>query len=220
MRQRPPVSSGDRAIAPVLAVAIMVVATAGFSVVAYVGMKGLATQNDAGPYAAPKTTFDGDYEVQHLEGEAIPLDDSFLLVTIDGATSRVAMSRFAGATSDGRFWRSGETLCVVGDDPSCFRSSGDRVAVTLVSREALVFTTPELERRTAGAGAPPPPPAPQADLVVLDVVWSPLTPSAGASVTFTVTVKNQGTAAAGPFDVAFLLDGATSLGTKPVADLA
>src|SRR5260370_36838682 len=40
-------------------------------------------------------------------------------------------------------------------------------------------------------------PVQSSDLVASQVAWTPSTPSAGNTVTFTVTVKNQGTIASG-----------------------
>lgn len=60
-------------------------------------------------------------------------------------------------------------------------------------------------RVTVNQTAPPPEP----DLVVVDIVWSPVYPQAGDSVTFTGTVKNQGNESAGNFTVRFVLDNAT-----------
>ncbi|RLE28770.1 hypothetical protein DRJ54_05925 [Candidatus Acetothermia bacterium] len=45
--------------------------------------------------------------------------------------------------------------------------------------------------------------APQPDLVIQDISYSPSSPSVGSTVTFQVTVRNQGTAAAGAFAVSF-----------------
>ncbi|MBC7170222.1 PKD domain-containing protein [Candidatus Bipolaricaulota bacterium] len=41
----------------------------------------------------------------------------------------------------------------------------------------------------------------QADLVVTNIVWTPTNPTVGSTVSFTVTVRNQGTASAGSFVV-------------------
>jgi hypothetical protein len=45
------------------------------------------------------------------------------------------------------------------------------------------------------------------DLIIQDVVWSPTNPSSGQDVTFTVTVKNQGTGACGGSYTGFYIDG-------------
>lgn len=49
----------------------------------------------------------------------------------------------------------------------------------------------------------------RADLVVLDVVWTPESPLAGQNVTFKAQVKNAGPGNAGKFHVRFVLDGET-----------
>jgi uncharacterized repeat protein (TIGR01451 family) len=45
------------------------------------------------------------------------------------------------------------------------------------------------------------------DLIIQDIVWSPTNPSAGQAVTFTVTVKNQGTGACGMSFTQLYVDG-------------
>ena len=47
---------------------------------------------------------------------------------------------------------------------------------------------------------------PQPDLVVQDIALSPANPSIGDAVTITVTIKNQGTAAAGSSRIAYYID--------------
>ena len=48
---------------------------------------------------------------------------------------------------------------------------------------------------------------PRPDLIIQDITWLPLNPSAGDTVTFTVTVKNQGNSGASPFWVYYYIDG-------------
>jgi len=48
---------------------------------------------------------------------------------------------------------------------------------------------------------------PKPDLIIQDITWLPRNPSAGETVTFTVTVKNQGSASASPFWVYYYIDG-------------
>ncbi|MFA5316446.1 MAG: CARDB domain-containing protein [Dehalococcoidales bacterium] len=48
---------------------------------------------------------------------------------------------------------------------------------------------------------------PKPDLVIRNLVWSPLKPCAGQAVTFTVTLANQGTASAPPSWIRFTVDG-------------
>ena len=48
---------------------------------------------------------------------------------------------------------------------------------------------------------------PTLDLVIHDIAWSPTNPSAGETVTFTVTIKNQGSGDAGPSTVEYYMDG-------------
>jgi len=48
---------------------------------------------------------------------------------------------------------------------------------------------------------------PTLDLVIHDIAWSPTNPSAGETVTFTVTIKNQGSGDAGPSTVEYYVDG-------------
>jgi subtilase family serine protease len=48
---------------------------------------------------------------------------------------------------------------------------------------------------------------PTSDLVIQDIAWSPTNPSAGETVTFTVTIKNQGSGDAGPSTIEYYVDG-------------
>jgi len=48
---------------------------------------------------------------------------------------------------------------------------------------------------------------PKLDLIIQDIAWSPPNPSAGETVTFTVTIKNQGSGDAGPSTVEYYVDG-------------
>jgi hypothetical protein len=48
---------------------------------------------------------------------------------------------------------------------------------------------------------------PTLDLAIQDIAWSPPNPSAGETVTFTVTIKNQGSGDAGPSTVKYYVDG-------------
>ncbi|MFC1976932.1 CARDB domain-containing protein [Chloroflexota bacterium] len=50
-------------------------------------------------------------------------------------------------------------------------------------------------------------PPPEPDLIVQDISWSPTNPTAEDSITFTVTIKNQGEASAGYSTVKYYLDG-------------
>lgn len=84
--------------------------------------------------------------------------------------------------------------------------------VTSTSYTAKVYNDAGslLETITKTAG-PTPTPAPTPDLVVTDITWSPASPATGNAVTFSATVKNQGTAATAGgtiLGVAFQMDGA------------
>jgi subtilase family serine protease len=60
---------------------------------------------------------------------------------------------------------------------------------------------------------------PASDLIIQDITWSPPTPSAGETVTFTVTIKNQGVANAGSSRVGYYIDG-SYLTNDPVSSIA
>jgi len=56
------------------------------------------------------------------------------------------------------------------------------------------------------------------DLIIQDITWSPASPSVGNSVTFTFTIKNQGSMKAGYSYVAYYVDG-SSRGYHDVPDI-
>jgi subtilase family serine protease len=56
------------------------------------------------------------------------------------------------------------------------------------------------------------------DLLISDISWSPSSPKEGYTVTFTVTIKNQGTVNAGSFKVAYYIDD-SKIGEWPIASL-
>jgi subtilase family serine protease len=66
----------------------------------------------------------------------------------------------------------------------------------------------------AGAFAPPPhrtaAAEPLADLVVTNIAWSPHEPAQGETITFTVTVRNQGDAPADASQLECFIDGASA----------
>jgi hypothetical protein len=49
-------------------------------------------------------------------------------------------------------------------------------------------------------------PKPKPDLIISDIYWKPETPANGATVTFTVTIKNNGTVNAGSFKTAYYVN--------------
>ncbi|MFC1869649.1 CARDB domain-containing protein [Chloroflexota bacterium] len=50
-------------------------------------------------------------------------------------------------------------------------------------------------------------PGPEPDLIIQDITWSPLNPSSGETITFTVTIKNQGGSSAVASQINYYLDG-------------
>jgi hypothetical protein len=59
---------------------------------------------------------------------------------------------------------------------------------------------------------------PTLDLAIQDIAWSPINPSVGETVTFTVTIKNQGSGDAGPSTIEYYVDGSYE-GYDPVSSI-
>jgi archaellum component FlaF (FlaF/FlaG flagellin family) len=57
------------------------------------------------------------------------------------------------------------------------------------------------------------------DLIIQDITWSPTNPSSGQAVTFTVTVKNQGTGACGATNTHCCINGITYTGSYDTGSL-
>jgi FlaG/FlaF family flagellin (archaellin) len=102
-------------VGTILMLAVTVSVFGGLSIVVLAEIR----SNDPPPQADLAFTADGDRAVlTHQGGEPIPLEGSFLLLNVNGAEIRYDLTEVADQTSDGRFWRIGETLCLSGPDPA------------------------------------------------------------------------------------------------------
>ncbi|MEA3136990.1 MAG: hypothetical protein QOC71_1271 [Thermoplasmata archaeon] len=87
--------------------------------------------------------WDDGYWVSPTGPDNIPLKDSKMVVSIDGVETTVPLGSLpglAGHTS----WDVGTRLCIIGPDPSCYRATGGRVEVTVLSRLEYVFSMSDL----------------------------------------------------------------------------
>jgi hypothetical protein len=84
---------------------------------------------------------------------------------------------------------------------------------------ATSTSSPTPTRTPAPTSSPTAPATAGPDLVIQEITWSPKVPSAGQTVTFTVTVTNQGKASAGQFYVYYYVDGSykNSKSVYPIA---
>ncbi|MFC1913652.1 CARDB domain-containing protein [Chloroflexota bacterium] len=89
-----------------------------------------------------------------------------------------------------------------------------RAILTIALSLAFIFGSPGITELTHTAYAAPAP-----DLIIETITWSPQNPSIGDSVTFSVTIKNQGDGEAGSSRVAYYADG-IHLGSASVNSLA
>lgn len=101
----------------------------------------------------------GELHMELLAGEPVPLRGSHLRVEVDGSTKEVPLEDLAGQTGDGRTWRAGDRVCIVGGDAGCVFQEGSAARVMLVVGNQLVYdqrhTVPSAQVGGTGGNTPP-----------------------------------------------------------------
>ena len=129
---------------PVMANILMVAVLVGVSLAVYA----LLTQfEDAsrspdrrqGSFTVDLGPGDRAFHLLYVRGEAIPLDDGILYVTVDGTRTGHPLREVEEQTADEDWWTVGEAICVVGPDDHCLYASASSVEVTLVVEDDVMF---------------------------------------------------------------------------------
>ena len=197
-------------VGTILMLAVTVAVFGGLSVVVLAEVR----STESPPEAELAFVSDGTRAIlSHRGGEAIKLNDGFLLLNVAGTEIRYDLTDVADQTADGRFWRIGETLCLSGPstpDPArpCLTDGQTILGVAIVASGGLLADEGE---RGAEAGPCPLDNVPP----VVDSPWTfsvnVFTTTTGpVTVTFTATDDCSGVDDAVAPDVFFRIDDGSS----------
>jgi hypothetical protein len=151
-----------------------------------------------------KFVFDVSWDFRDTKGVFVPSGEYRVLATIQspGNSSYLWMLQTVGQEN--------VSVSVGGSMPTPTSSPKPTASHTPMPTPTPTVTPSPTPTRTPNATptiTPSPTPISLPDLIVQDITWSPTNPSAGDTVTFTVTIKNKGNSGAGSSTVKYYVDG-------------
>ncbi|MEA3189980.1 MAG: hypothetical protein QOD77_562 [Thermoplasmata archaeon] len=119
----------------------------------------LGADDEVATSSGGQAIFNSDgYRVQPTGPMPIPVEGTFLRLTIDGNRVDVPLSTFQAQLGGATEWRPGTRICIAGHDPLCYVGSAVEVAVEVYTPTRFVFAIEALRSQEpafkVGAGTP------------------------------------------------------------------
>ncbi|MGB1696769.1 MAG: hypothetical protein ACPHK8_00030 [Thermoplasmatota archaeon] len=132
----------EHAVAPIVGVIMLLGSTIVLGAGIWFIASGLSEGDLDTQYSVPSVLKADDGSALYvtlIAGESVPLDRARLQVSIDGVAAEYPMTVYANEVRDGKTWRAGDHLCVVGRLPGCLVNSGNTVSAQIVVHETLIW---------------------------------------------------------------------------------